>query len=47
MQFPHNKIENEIKNGKRGKIIFLSDFTDYGTDVAVRHTFSRLCKSGL
>lgn len=47
MQSTHNKIENEIKKGKRGKIIFLSDFTDYGTDVAVRHTFSRLCKSGL
>jgi len=47
MQSVHNQIESEITKGKRGKIIFSSNFVNYGTDVAVRHTFSRLCKSGL
>ena len=47
MQSVHNQIENEITNSKRGKIFFSSNFANYGTDVAVRHTFSRLCKSGL
>ena len=47
MQSTHNQIENEIVKGKRGKVFFSSNFATYGTNVAVRHTFSRLCKSGL
>ena len=47
MQSVHNQIESEISKSKRGKIFFSSNFANYGTDVAVRHTFSRLCKSGL
>lgn len=46
MQSVHNQIEKEITNGKRGKIIFSSNFSKYGSDVAVRHTFSRLAKRG-
>ena len=47
MQSTHNQIENKITKSKRGKIFFMSNFSNYGTDVAVRHTFSRLCKRGL
>ena len=47
MQSTHNKIEKEIIENKRGKVIFSSNFAEYGTNFAVRHTFSRLCKCGL
>jgi hypothetical protein len=47
MQSVHNQIESEITKDKRGKIFFSSNFADYGTNVAVRHTFSRLCKNGI
>ena len=47
MQSANKQIKIEITKSKRGKIIFSSNFASYGTDVAVRHTFSRLCKSGL
>ena len=47
MQSTHNKIEKEILENKRGKVVFSSNFAEYGTNVAVRHTFSRLCKCGL
>jgi len=43
----HNKIESAIKKKGRGKLIFSNDFSDFGTNVAVRHALSRLCKSGL
>jgi len=46
MQSTHNQIEKDILKKKKGKIIFSSNFANYGTDVAVRHTFSRLCKKG-
>ncbi|MCL2417617.1 MAG: type IV toxin-antitoxin system AbiEi family antitoxin domain-containing protein [Bacteroidales bacterium] len=47
MQSTHSQIEKVIKNKKRGKIFFGNDFSSYGTDFAVRHTLSRLCKEGL
>jgi len=47
MQSTHNQIENEITKSKRGKVLFLSDYANCGTNVAVRHTFSRLNKRGL
>ena len=47
MQSVHNQIDIEITKNKKGKMFFSSNFANYGTDVAVRHTFSRLCKSGL
>lgn len=47
MQSTHNKIENDILKRRKGKILFSSNFVHYGTDVAVRHAFSRLCKSGV
>ncbi|MGL4908912.1 MAG: DUF6088 family protein [Bacteroidales bacterium] len=43
----HSKIESTIKKKRRGKIIFANDFSEYGTSYAVRHTLSRLCKSGI
>jgi hypothetical protein len=43
----HNQIEREIKKKARGKIIFSNDFSTFGTNIAVRHALSRLCKSGL
>ena len=46
MQSTHNQIKNAILKNQKGKIIFSSDFSQYGTDVAIRHTFSRLCKEG-
>ena len=47
MQSAHNQIKNAILGSRKGKIIFLSNFSQYGTDVAIRHTFSRLCKEGI
>ena len=47
MQSTHNKIKNAILKSRKGKIIFSSGFSQYGTDVAIRHTFSRLCKEGI
>ena len=47
MQSTHSQIEKEILKNKKGKIIFSSNYANFGTDVAVRHTFSRLCKNGL
>jgi len=46
MQSTHNQIKGAILENRKGKIIFSSDFSQYGTDVAIRHTFSRLCKEG-
>jgi prefoldin subunit 5 len=47
MQSTHNQIENAIKKKGRGKIFFTEDFIVFGTNVAVRHTLSRLCKDEL
>ena len=44
MQSTHNQIKSAILENRKGKIIFSSNFSQYGTDVAIRHTFSRLCK---
>ena len=46
MQSTHNQIKSAILENRKGKIIFSSDFSQYGTDVAIRHAFSRLCKEG-
>jgi len=46
MQSTHNQIKGDILKNRKGKIIFSSNFSQYGTDVAIRHTFSRLCKEG-
>ena len=46
MQSTHNQIKNAILKNRKGKIIFSSNFYQYGTDVAIRHAFSRLCKEG-
>ena len=47
MYSTHSQIEKEILKNKKGKIVFSSNFVKYGTDVAIRHAFSRLCKSGV
>ena len=47
MQSTHNQIKNAILKSRKGKIIFSSNFSEYGTAVAIRHAFSRLCKEGL
>ena len=44
MQSTHNQIKSAILENRKGKVIFSSNFSRYGTDVAIRHTFSRLCK---
>jgi hypothetical protein len=44
MQSTHNKITNVVLESKKGKILFSANFSKYGTDAAIRHTFSRLCK---
>ena len=46
MQSTHNKIKSAILDSMKGEIIFSSNFSKYGTEVAVRHVFSRLCKEG-
>lgn len=43
----HRKIESIIKKKGRGEIFFANDFSAMGTNVAIRHALSRLCKSGL
>lgn len=47
MQTAVGKIENKIKNHKRGKIFFLDDFADLGTPDAVKKSMQRLVHSGL
>jgi len=42
----HYAIKSEILKKQKGKIVFSSNFAEYGTSVAIRHTFSRLCKEG-
>lgn len=43
----HSKIDRTIKKRSRGGILFGNDFSDFGTNYAVRHALSRLCKNGL
>ena len=47
MQSIENKIENEIKKSKRGKIFFQDDFATFGTPGAIRLALSRIEKKGL
>ncbi|MCL2682313.1 MAG: type IV toxin-antitoxin system AbiEi family antitoxin domain-containing protein [Bacteroidales bacterium] len=46
-QSTHTQIRKTIKAKGCGKIYFGNDFSSYGTDFAIRHTLSRLCKEGL
>jgi hypothetical protein len=47
MQSIENKIENKVKQSKRGKIFFQDNFAVFGTPGAVRLALSRIEKSGL
>ena len=47
MQSTHNQIKNAILESRKGKMFFSSNFSQYGTDVSIRHAFSRLCKERL
>jgi len=47
MQSTVNKIENEIKHRRRGKIYFAEDFTSFGTSEAIKKTLLRFEKSGM
>jgi hypothetical protein len=47
MQSTVNKIENEIKRRRRGKIYFADDFTSLGTSEAIKKTLLRFEKSGM
>jgi len=44
MQSAHNQTKSEILKSRKGKVFFSSNFSQYGTDVSIRHSFSRLCK---
>lgn len=41
-----NEVENKLKHGKRGKIVFVSDFADLGQPKAVNKALERLTTSG-
>jgi hypothetical protein len=43
----NNQIETTIRKRGRGKLVFSNDFAEYGTNLAVRHTLSRLCQNGM
>ena len=47
MQSTHNQIKKSILKNRKGRIVFSSNFSKYGTNVAIRHAFSRLCKEEL
>ena len=47
MQSIENKIENRIRNSRRGKIFFQDDFATFGTPGAIRLALSRIEKKGL
>jgi len=47
MQSIENKIENRIRNSRRGKIFFQDDFAMFGTPGAIRLALSRIEKKGL
>ncbi len=42
-----NEIENKIKYGRRGKILFAADFSSFGLPKAVNKAMERLTKSGM
>lgn len=44
MQSIHNQIENKISNLKKGTILFIADFTDFGTVENVKKVLLRLEK---
>jgi predicted transcriptional regulator of viral defense system len=43
----HNQVLNKIINGKRGKIIFPSEFKEIASSEAIRQILSRLTKEGM
>ncbi|MDR1181325.1 MAG: DUF6088 family protein [Bacteroidales bacterium] len=47
MQSTVNKIENEIKRRRRGRIYFADDFTPFGTSEAIKKALLRFEKSGM
>jgi hypothetical protein len=47
MESTVNKIENKIKNNKRGKLFFQEDFATFGTPNATQLALAKLQKSGL
>jgi hypothetical protein len=47
MQSTVNKIENEIKRRRRGKIYFADDFVSFGTSEAIKKALLRFEKSGM
>jgi hypothetical protein len=47
MQSTVNKIENEIKRRRRGKIYFADDFVPFGTSGAIKKALLRFEKSGM
>lgn len=47
MQSIHNQIEEHIKSSKKGRILFTSDFTKYGTAENVKKVLLRLEKKEL
>jgi hypothetical protein len=42
-----NEIENKLKSGRRGKILFASDFSSFGQPKAVNKAMERLTESGM
>jgi predicted transcriptional regulator of viral defense system len=42
-----NEIENKVKYGRRGKILFASDFSSFGLPKAVNKAMERLTESGM
>lgn len=47
MQSIHNQIEEQIKSSKKGRILFTSDFTEYGAAENVKKVLLRLEKKEL
>ena len=47
MQSVENKIENEVRKSKRGKIFFQDDFATFGAPGAIRLALFRIEKKGL
>lgn len=41
------EIENKLKNGRKGKILFASDFSSFGLPKAVNKAMERLTQSGM
>lgn len=41
------EIENKLKSGRRGKILFASDFSSFGLPKAVNKAMERLTQSGM